>query len=65
MVRASGSESNQTAWTMLLGARRGRDGVSPYAAPARASDLYGLPSAYLEQGSVETLRDEDLRPNCA
>lgn len=54
------SGSNQTAWTMLLGDRRGRDGVSAYAAPARASDLSGLPPAYLELGSVETLRDEDL-----
>jgi acetyl esterase/lipase len=54
------SESNQTAWAMLLGDRRGRDDVSPYAAPARAPDLSGLPPAYLELGSVDTLRDEDL-----
>lgn len=54
------SPSNQAAWTMLLGDRRGRDGVSPYAAPARATDLSRLPPAYLELGSVETLRDEDL-----
>jgi acetyl esterase/lipase len=54
------SGSNQTAWAMLLGDRRGQDGVSRYAAPARASDLSGLPPAYLELGSVDTLRDEDL-----
>jgi acetyl esterase/lipase len=54
------SGSNQTAWAMLLGGRRGRDGVSQYAAPARAPDLSGLPPAYLELGSVDTLRDEDL-----
>jgi acetyl esterase/lipase len=54
------SGSNAAAWAMLLGDRRGRDGVSPYAAPARARDLSGLPPAYLELGSVETLRDEDL-----
>jgi acetyl esterase/lipase len=54
------SGSNQAAWTMLLGDSRGRDGVSPYAAPARASDLSRLPPAYLELGSVETLRDEDV-----
>jgi acetyl esterase/lipase len=54
------SASNQAAWAMLLGDRRGRDGVSSYAAPARAADLSGLPPAYLELGSVETLRDEDL-----
>ena len=54
------SGSNLTAWTMLLGDRRGADDVSAYAAPARAADLSGLPPAYLELGSVETLRDEDL-----
>lgn len=54
------SGSNLTAWTMLLGDRRGGDDVPAYAAPARAADLSGLPPAYLELGSVETLRDEDL-----
>ena len=54
------SASNRTAWTMLLGDQRGADGVSPYAAPARAADLSGLPPAYVELGSVETFRDEDL-----
>jgi acetyl esterase/lipase len=52
--------SNETAWTMLLGDQRGQDGVSEYAAPARATDLSGLPPAYIELGSVETFRDEDL-----
>ena len=52
--------SNATAWTMLLGDQRGQDGVSEYAAPARATDLSGLPPAYVELGSVETFRDEDL-----
>jgi acetyl esterase/lipase len=54
------SVSNQTAWTMLLGDQQGDNGVSEYAAPARAADLSGLPPAYLELGSVETFRDEDL-----
>jgi acetyl esterase/lipase len=45
---------------MLLGGQRGKDGVSEYAAPARATDLSGLPPAYIELGSVETFRDEDL-----
>jgi acetyl esterase/lipase len=54
------SASNEAAWTMLLGDRRGRDIVSAYAAPARATDLSRLPPAYLELGSVETFRDEDL-----
>lgn len=31
-----------------------------YAAPARASDLTGLPPTFLDVGSVETFRDEDV-----
>ena len=50
--------SNQTGWTALLGDRRGTDDVSIYAAPARATELTGLPPAYIEAGSVEVFRDE-------
>jgi acetyl esterase/lipase len=50
--------SNETGWTALLGERRGTDDVSIYAAPARATDLAGLPPAYVEAGSVEVFRDE-------
>ncbi|MER0443955.1 alpha/beta hydrolase [Streptomyces sp. Edi4] len=32
--------------------------MSPYAAPARATDLSGLPPAFIDVGSAETLRDE-------
>jgi acetyl esterase/lipase len=32
--------------------------VSPYAAPARASDLSNLPPAYIDVGSADTFRDE-------
>ena len=35
--------SNETGWSALLGDARGTDDVSPYAAPARATDLSGLP----------------------
>jgi acetyl esterase/lipase len=45
-------------WTSLLGAARGTADVSPYAAPARAADLSGLPPAYLDAGSAEVFRDE-------
>ena len=34
--------SNEVGWTALLGAARGGPDVSPYAAPARATDLSGL-----------------------
>ena len=52
--------SNATAWRALLGDRYGADDVSPYVAPARATDLTGLPPAYLEVGSAETFRDETV-----
>ena len=32
--------------------------MSIYAAPARATDLTGLPPAYIEAGSAEVFRDE-------
>ncbi|MGY1495939.1 alpha/beta hydrolase [Streptomyces sp. QTS52] len=50
--------ANDTGWTALLGERRGGPDVSPYAAPARATDLSGLPPAFLDVGSAETFRDE-------
>ncbi|MFF1545536.1 alpha/beta hydrolase [Streptomyces sp. NPDC058291] len=50
--------ANETGWTALLGERRGGPDVSPYAAPARAEDLSGLPPAFLDVGSAETFRDE-------
>ena len=49
---------NRAAWSALLGAAVGGAEVSPYAAPARASDLGELPPAYLEVGSAEIFRDE-------
>ncbi|MFF3334636.1 alpha/beta hydrolase [Streptomyces sp. NPDC002888] len=50
--------ANETGWTALLGELRGGPEVSPYAAPARAEDLSGLPPAFLDVGSAETFRDE-------
>lgn len=50
--------NNHVGWTALLGDRRGTPGVSAYAAPARATDLSGLPSAYIEVGAAEVFRDE-------
>jgi acetyl esterase/lipase len=53
-------EDNLTGWTALLGDRAGHPGVPPYAAPARATDLAGLPPAYVEVGQLDVFRDEDL-----
>ncbi|MGI5489949.1 alpha/beta hydrolase [Microtetraspora malaysiensis] len=52
--------SNETGWTALLGEKQGGPDVSPYAAPARATDLSGLPPAFIDVGSAETFRDEDV-----
>ncbi|MFI5663741.1 alpha/beta hydrolase [Streptomyces sp. NPDC051684] len=51
---------NRVGWGALLGERRGTADVSVYAAPARASDLSGLPPAYIDCGSAEVFRDEDV-----
>ncbi len=51
---------NQFGWTALLGARVGTEDVSPYAAPARATDLTALPPAWVDVGEVETFRDESI-----
>ena len=49
---------NRVGWAALLGDAVGGPDVSPYAAPARATDLSGLPPAFLDVGSAETFRDE-------
>ncbi|MEY9845261.1 acetyl esterase/lipase [Streptacidiphilus sp. BW17] len=49
---------NGFGWDSLLGSACGGPDVSPYAAPARATDLSGLPPAFIDAGSAECLRDE-------
>lgn len=53
-------ESNDTGWNALLGDRRHTDAVSPYASPALATDLSRLPPAFVDVGTVEVFRDEDI-----
>jgi acetyl esterase/lipase len=50
--------ANDTGWTALLGPDR--TNVSPYASPSRATDLSNLPPAFIDVGSAETFRDEDI-----
>ncbi|MDG4863458.1 alpha/beta hydrolase fold domain-containing protein, partial [Streptomyces sp. T-3] len=52
--------SHETVWRAVLGERHGAADLPPYAAPARATDLSGLPPAYVEVGSAEMFRDEDV-----
>ena len=44
----------------LLGDQAVGADVAPYAAPARTSDLSGLPPAYIDVGNLEVFRDEDI-----
>lgn len=53
-------QDNQVGWTALLGGVAGGPDVSPYAAPARAESLAGLPPAFVDVGSVDTFREEDV-----
>ena len=53
-------DDNLTGWGALLGDKAGGDDVSPYAAPARAADLAGLPDTYIDVGDLDIFRDEDI-----
>ncbi|HZQ30502.1 MAG TPA: alpha/beta hydrolase, partial [Mycobacterium sp.] len=43
-------DDNLTGWSALLGDGAGTANVDPYAAPARATDLSGLPPTYMDVG---------------
>jgi acetyl esterase/lipase len=53
-------DDNITGWAALLGDSAGSDTVPPYAAPARARDLTGLPDTYVDVGDLDIFRDEDI-----
>lgn len=50
--------TNRNAWRVYLGGLAGTEGVPPYAAPARATDLGRLPPAFTYVGDIEPFRDE-------
>jgi acetyl esterase/lipase len=52
--------ANRYAWTAYLGDARGGADVSPYAAPARATDLAGLPPALISVGALDGFSDENI-----
>ncbi|MGP4100670.1 alpha/beta hydrolase [Nonomuraea sp. KM90] len=52
-------ETNAFAWSAVLGDRTG-DQVPAYVSPATADDLSGLPTTYIDAGSAEVFRDEDV-----
>ncbi|MHA7274840.1 alpha/beta hydrolase [Arthrobacter sp. TMT4-20] len=53
-------QSNKWGWSAYLAQEPGGAGVSPYAAPARRSDLSGLPPAWIGVGTLDIFYDEDL-----
>jgi acetyl esterase/lipase len=53
-------QANEVGWTALLGDARGGPDVPPYAAPARATDLSGLPPTFIDVGSADSFRSEDV-----
>ncbi len=53
-------EYNRIGWTALLGEEPGGDALSPYAAPARASNLAGLPPVWIGVGTLDLFLDENL-----
>ncbi|KAH8672508.1 alpha/beta hydrolase fold-3 domain-containing protein [Tricladium varicosporioides] len=51
---------NVTAWDWILDGKAGSNDVSIYHAPARAEDLSGLPTTFIDCGAAELFRDEDI-----
>ncbi|GAA3562875.1 alpha/beta hydrolase [Kribbella ginsengisoli] len=49
-------EKNQFAWQSVLGQAT----PNPYLSPALADDLSGLPATYIDAGTAEVFRDEDV-----
>jgi acetyl esterase/lipase len=52
--------ANLLGWRAYLGREPGGDDVPKYAAPARESDLAGLPKTFIGVGSLDVFRDEDI-----
>lgn len=52
--------ANLAGWNAYLSGNAGGEDVSPYAAPARATDLAGLPPAYINVGTLDLFVDESV-----
>lgn len=52
-------ETNEFAWSAVLGGTAD-DEVSPYVSPSRAQDMSRLPPTYIDAGTAEVFRDEDV-----
>ncbi len=54
------AHNNRFGWASLLGRPPGGPDVSPYAAPARATDLAGLPPTFISTASLDLFLEEDI-----
>jgi triacylglycerol lipase len=52
--------ANRLCWEAYLGSLSGSEDVPPAAAPARATDLSGLPPAYVGIGDMDAFLDENI-----
>lgn len=53
-------QANAFGWRSLLGREPGAAEVPPYAVPARATDLSGLPPAFIAVGALDLFLAEDM-----
>jgi acetyl esterase/lipase len=53
-------ENNLMGWRSYLGREPGGEDVSPYAAASRATDLAGLPPAYIPVGELDLFLNENI-----
>jgi acetyl esterase/lipase len=53
-------ESNLMGWRAYLGCEPGKEGISCYAAAFRATNLEGLPPAYIAVGDIDLFAREDI-----
>ena len=53
-------DSNTFGWRSYLGDRYGTNNVPDEAAPARTTELSGLPTTFIAVGTADCLRDESI-----
>ena len=53
-------DDNAFGWACLLGHQPGAQDVSPYASPARATDLAGLPPTFIWVGALDLFVEENV-----
>ena len=53
-------DANRIGWKSYLGCEPGGEGIACYAAATRATDLEGLPPAYIAVGDLDLFAQEDI-----